>query len=298
VYAITGASGNVGKRVSEILLEEGKKVRVIGRNEARLRPLVEKGAEPWRGSVDDAEFLTKAFEGASAVFAMIPPNKKAENMRAQQGRVGEVIATAIAKAKVRHVVDLSSLGAELPEGTGPVLGLHDQEERLNGISGVNVLHLRPTFFMENLFSGIPMIRKMGVNGSGLEADLKIPVIATRDVAEAAAASLLRLDFPHGAVKELLGERDISMNEMTAIIGKAIGRENLLYVQVPYADLEEILAAMGLSRDVARSYVELSKAFNDGLIGSGVTPRTAENTTGTSFEEFSKRFAEAYSASAA
>ena len=156
MYAITGATGNIGSKVAEILLARGEKVRVIGRDAARLRTPVSKGAEAAVGDMKDAAFLTKTFSGVDAVFTMIPPDYTAADFRVYQNRIGANISDAITKAGVKYVVNLSSQGAELPAGTGPVLGLHDQEERLNKLAGVNVLHLRPTYFMENLLMNIPL----------------------------------------------------------------------------------------------------------------------------------------------
>jgi len=292
MYAITGSTGNTGRVVAEILLEQKQEVRAIGRSPTRLKGLADRGAEPCVGNLDDAGFLTKAFKGARAVFAMIPPNLQAEDLRDYQGRIGEATAAAIGEAGVRFVVFLSSLGAHLPEGTGPILGLHDQEERLNKIEGIRILHLRPTFFMENLLHNIPLIQKMGINGSPLRGDLRIPVIATKDVAGVASDHLLHLDFRGVTVRELLGERDISMEEMTGIIGKAIGKHDLRYIQFSYEDARKGMMESGLSSDVSRSFVELYQSFNEGTIFRGIE-RTAENTTETTFEEFGKIFAQNY-----
>src|SRR5688572_28698549 len=129
MFVITGATGNIGRVLAATLLSQGYSVRALGRDENRLQPLIDRGAEPMVGAPDDPEFMRAAFEGAVAVFAMIPPPATAPDVRAAQARVGEAIAAAVAINQVGHVVNLSSLGAELSEGTGPVLGVHDQERR-------------------------------------------------------------------------------------------------------------------------------------------------------------------------
>jgi uncharacterized protein YbjT (DUF2867 family) len=291
-YAITGATGNTGNVIVTRLLEEGNRVRVIGRSSGKLASLVDKGAEARVGSLEDEEFLTEAFRGADAVYAMIPPNFQAENVRVYQNKIGEVIAKAAKSSGVKHVVHLSSLGAHLPDKTGPITGLYDQEQRLNRLEGVHVLHLRPTFFMENLLSGIDVIKNMGVNGSPLNGDLKIPMIATNDIGEYAAERLSRLDFTGHTTRELLGERDLTMKEATKVLGQAIGKEDLSYVQFPYEDAEKALLGMGISADVARSFIEMDKGLNEGLIRREEA-RVSENTTKTTIEDFSKVFAAAY-----
>ena len=174
IYAITGATGNIGRRIAESLLAKGKEVRVIGRNAERLQALVDKGAQPFVGDLEDSQFLTKAFSGAGAAYLMIPPHFQAEDFRAYQNRVGESIAKALKNSSIKYALNLSSLGAHLPERTGPILGLYDQEQRLNQIPGVHMVHLRPTYFMENLFHNLDLIKHQGINGSPLIPNLAIP----------------------------------------------------------------------------------------------------------------------------
>jgi len=296
MYAVTGATGNTGRLIAQALLAKGKKVRVIGRDATRLEPLVKQGAEPFVGSLDDPAVMTKAFSDSKAVYAMIPPHLTAKDNRAHQQAVGDALAKAIAAARVAYVVNLSSVGAHLPDKTGPITGLHHQELRLNALKGVHLLHLRPGFFMENFFWSVDLIRKMGINGGAIRADLPIAVIATRDIAAAAAERLAALDFSGSTVRELLGQRDLTMADATKALGRAIGKPELAYVRFPYEDAENAMLGMGLSASVARDSIEMYRAFNDGLIRA-TEKRTAANTTPTSIEEFAKDFARAYAAPA-
>jgi hypothetical protein len=84
-------------------------------------------------------------------------------------------------------VHLSSYGAQIAEGAGPVSGLHSSEQKLNAIEGLNVLDLRAAYFMENNLAAIGMIHQMGIFGNALLPDLKIPMAATRDVGDFAAS---------------------------------------------------------------------------------------------------------------
>lgn len=292
MYAITAATGNTGRAIAEALLSKGKKVRVIGRDAARLKPLVDKGAEAFVGDVKDADAMTRAFTGAKAIYTLIPPDYAAPNMRAYQNKVSEAIAAAIVNARVRYVVDLSSIGANLSEKAGPINGLHDNEERLNQLKDVDVLHLRPASFMENLFLNISVIKTMGILGTPLKGDLPIPMIVTRDIASEAAQRLLSLDFTGKTTKELLGQRDLTMVEATRVIGKAIGKPDLPYVQFPYDDAEKAMVGMGLAPDTARNFIEMYRSFNDGALRP-TEKRAATNTTPTSIEEFAQVFAAAY-----
>lgn len=297
MYVITGASGNIGSKAADLLLDRGEKVRVIGRNASRLQRFVDRGVEVATGDLKDWGFLSRAFSGATAVFAMIPPDYSAGNFRGYQNEIGTSITTALKNSGVGHVVNLSSQGAELSEGTGPIMGLHDQEERLNGLTGVNVLHLRPTYFMENLLMNISLINQKGITGSAVRGDQMFAMIATKDIASCLVDRLVKRDFEGKMVLDLLGQRDLSLIEATSVIGRAIGRSDLKYVHFSNDETAKWLTEMGISEDACRVFIEMSKALNDGIICVN-RPRTAENTTPTSIEEFAGIFAKVFAASTA
>src|SRR3989442_548187 len=177
MYVIVGASGNTGSIIADSLLSKGKKARVVGRDAGRLQRFVRKGAEAFTANVSDAAELTKAFSGARAAYLMLPPAKSRED----QERDSDAIAKAVKESGLRYAVHLSSYGAQVPEGTGPVAGLHSSEQKLNAISSLNVLHLRAAYFMENNLATIGMIHGMGIIGNAHLPDLKPPMIATPDL---------------------------------------------------------------------------------------------------------------------
>lgn len=284
MYVITGATGNTGSIVAKTLLGLKQKVREIGRNANRLESLVAEGAEPFVCDVTDAAALTKAFSGEKAVYAMIPPSMTSQDYRADQDRATNAIAEAIEQAGVEYVVSLSSVGADKAEGTGPVAGLHYLEQTLNRIPGLNALHLRPGYFMENTLAQIGIIQTMDTAAGPLRPDLALPMIATRDIGAAAAKALLALDFSDKQTRELLGQRDLSYAEATAIIGNAIGKPELKYLQLPDEQVRGAFVQMGMSANVADLILEMSAALNSGYM-KPLEERTAENTTPTSFESF-------------
>jgi uncharacterized protein YbjT (DUF2867 family) len=292
MYTILGATGNVGGKIAELLLSQGEKVRVVARTAERLAPFAARGATVHAGDIRDTVFLTNVFRGSEAVFTLIPPNFGADDFGDYQDEVGESITTALRDAGVVYVVNLSSIGADLATGTGPIAGLYRMEQRLNGLPALNVMHLRPGYFMENTLMNLPLVKSQGIMGSALRGDLKIPVIATGDIARAAAEHLMKRDFVGSTVKYLLGERHVSYNEIAGVFGKRIGKPGLKYAQFSYGDAEKGLRAAGLSPDVCRLYIEMTKAFNDGLIGPYLV-RTKENTTATTIEEFADVFAHGY-----
>jgi len=294
MHVILGASGNTGSIIANSLLSEGKKVRVVGRDAGRLQRFVHQGAEAFTATVSDAAALTKAFSGARAAYLMLPPAKSRED----QERESDAIAKAVRESGLRYAVHLSSYGAQVPEGTGPVAGLHSSEQKLSAIGGLNVLHLRAAYFMENNLAATGMIHGMGMFGNALLPDVKLPMIATRDVGYYAAQRLLHLDFSGKQTRELLGERDLSMTEATAVIARGIGKPDLRYEQFPYDQVQQVLTQMGVPPKGAALYIEMYKAINAGVL-IAQEPRSQANTTPTSFEQFVQDvFAPAYHGTAA
>lgn len=295
MITIIGATGHIGKRTAELLLKKGLKIRAVMRNAEKANDLKKKGADIVAGDVNDSNFLTTALRGSDAAFVMIPPNYGAPDMRADQNKTSESIVEAVKKSGVTHVISLSSIGAHLSAKAGPINGLYDHEQRLNKVDGVNVLYLRPGYFMENLLMNVGLIKNMGIVGGPLSADAKIPMIATNDIAVEVAERLGKRDFSGKTVRELMGQRDISMKEATRAIGQAIGKPDLNYVQFAYEDAEKAMVQMGLSADVARLMIEMNKGFNEGTI-KPTQARGAETTTATSIEEFTRTvFAAAFKA---
>jgi uncharacterized protein YbjT (DUF2867 family) len=289
MYVILGASGHTGSIIADFLLSKGEKVRVLGRDPARLERFARNGAEAFTANVSDSAVLAKAFSGARAAYLMLPPVMHRE----EQERQSDAIAKAVKESGLRYAVHLSSFGAQVPEGTGPVAGLYSSEQKLNAISGLNVLHLRAGYFMENQLAAIDMIHRMGIFAGALQPDLKLPMIATRDIGDYAGKRLLDLDFSGKQTRELLGERDLSMAEATAVIGRGIGKPELRYEQFPHDQVQQVLTQMGISPNTAAVYIQMYQALNAGVIVAH-EPRSPENSTPTSFEKFVQDvFAAAY-----
>lgn len=290
MYVITGATGNIGSKICWNLLNKNQKIRAIGRDATRLQPFVDKGAEAAVGDLTDTEFLTRAFTGATAVFAILPADMTAKNIRDYQNVIGESIATALKNARVTHVINLSSIGAHLTKNAGIVQGLHDQEERLNKIKGLNVIHLRPAYFMENILSAAEMAKTQNMIGSPLDGALRFPAIATRDIANVVTDHLVKRNFTGTTVKNLLGQRDVNYNEIVKVIGNTIGNRDLKYVQVPYEDAVTYMVNSGMSKSVADAITEMMRTMNEGP-WLDEARRTTDTTTPTTLEEFARSVAD-------
>ena len=293
MYTILGATGNIGSVITRALLEKGEKVRVVGRNAGRLQPFVKRGAEAFVGDVADAEAMKRALTGARAAFLMIPPRMTSPDYRADQEKASDAFSTAVKNSGLQYAVNLSSYGAQAPAGTGPIGGLHNSEKKLNAIDKLNVLHLRAGYFFENHLAAMQMIQMMGVFGGALRGDLKIPMIATRDIGAYAAERLLKLDFSDQRTQELLGQRDLTLQEVVVVIAKGLRKPDLRYVQFSYDQVEKVLEQMGAPAKTVDSFIEMFQGINNGIVTS-TEPRSAANSTSTSIETFVKEvFAPAY-----
>ena len=287
MYAITAATGNTGSVVAEKLLAQGEKVRVIGRDAGRLERFVSQGAEAFAADVTDAAGLIRAFEGASAVYAMVPPNLAAPDLRAHQERVSDALSAAIEATKVPKAVVLTSVGADKAEKVGPVVGLHNLEQKLDRIARLDAVYLRAGYFMENLLPQVSVIRNFGFMGGPVRPDLPLPMIATRDIGVVAADLLFTGDFSGKQARELLGQRDVTYAEAASIIGQAIGRPDLSYRQLPGWQLKPALVQMGMSSSMADQLLEMAEALNSGYMVA-LEARSERNTTPTSIETFVTR----------
>lgn len=224
---------------------------------------------------------------------MIPPNLSSNDPLAYENRVGEAIAAAVANAGIKHVVVLSSIGADKSSGTGPVVGLYHLEQKLNSLADANVLFLRAGYFMENTLPQVGVIRTLGSVAGPIRPNLKLSMIATRDIGDAAAEALLRREFRGKQIKELLGQRDLDYIEVASVIGKAIGKPSLGYVQAPDDQLRKSMVQMGMSSSLVSLLLEMSAALNSGHM-KALEARSQTNTTPTSFETFvNEEFVPAY-----
>ncbi len=293
MHVILGASGNTGHIVAKTLLARGQKVRAVGRNTTHLQPLAANSAEVFIADLTDAAALTKAFHGADSAYVLIPPNLTSTDYRALQDRTSDAIAAALQKGRVKHIVSLSSFGADKSSGTGPVLGLHHLEQKLNQIASANVLHLRAGYFMANTLPQVGAIRMAGSTVGPVRGDLKLPMIDTHDIGAAAADALLRLDFQGKQTQELHGQRDLDYTEATRIIGNAIGKPNLGYVHAPNDQIRAAMIQSGMSDNMAGLILEMAAALDSGHMRA-LEPRTLRSTTPTPFETFvAQSFVPAY-----
>jgi uncharacterized protein YbjT (DUF2867 family) len=284
MITIFGASGNTGGAAATALLKAGKKIRVVARHADKLAALVKAGAESAVGSIEDGAFVKQALTGAQAAYVLVPPNMATNDFRAYARTVIGAVAGALEGSSVRHVVLLSSIGAHHVSGTGPIASLHEFEERLKKISGLNVLFLRAGFFMENVLMGMGMIKAQGVYGSPMPAEMGTQMIAAADIGGYAGQRLAKLDFSGTSVMHLLGPKAVTGNEVVKTLSQLIGKP-LRYVQLSLDEIEKGMLQAGLPPGVVSVFMEMYRGAGQGLVApeAGGPVQTAATT----FETFAK-----------
>jgi len=284
--AVTTPTGHVGSAVADFLLDFGGDVQVklLGRRPEKLVSFVKRGAETAVGAQDDVDFLCQATKGVDALFWATPPGYGSDNLRAFQIRLGAAAAKAIETNRISRVVNLSSIGADLATGNGPIGGLHDVEELLNQ-SGRNITHLRPGFFFENLLWQIDSIRKWGRISLPLSGSTRYPMVATRDIAHAAAARLANTRWSGQVVQELHGPVNLCFREVAEILTKVLGRK-IVYIKCDNQEMHEVLLKNAMSENAADAMIELYDAVENGKLQT-LQPRSSTTTTSTTLYDFAR-----------
>jgi len=280
---ILGATGTVGSKIATNLLNDGHQVTLIARHTDKLEKYRSLGAEIIAGDITDVETLTNAFKNADSAFVLLPDNVKAENTRLYQRNVTGSIIEAIERSGIRYIVNMSSLGSHMHEGNGIMGGTGEQEVRLNQLNDVNVLHIRSAYFMDNWLRIIGLIKSKGIAGTAADGDHAIPMVDTRDVAKIAAAHLTNLDFTGKSVHAVMGPGDYTYRQFTSIIGHAIGKPGLPYVQVPVEQAKQVFLGNGFSEDFVDNLLGMATAIKTGFMN--YQKRDTSTTTPTTAEEF-------------
>lgn len=284
MISVMGASGNVGSGVADRILREKQNVRVFARSEERLEPFGRRGADIVVGNAINLDDLQILFRDAGAALVVLPDDVTDPHFASNRSTMSRAITQALRDQRVGHVVLASSIGADRDRGVGPAAGLHELEELLFGLDGVNVLSLRAAWHMENLLANLPMIQEQKINGSAIRGDHRFPMIATADIGETAARHLLDRDFTGHTVETIVGPEDLSMSEATRSLGAALGVPDLPYVEFPPEGVKAALQGVGMSEEAASLLVELQIAINEDRLMGG-TERPVETTTTTRLDAF-------------
>ncbi len=262
MYVVAGVTGHVGSVVAKELLAAGKKVRVVVRDAKKGEAWSKAGAELAVGLLEDAAFLAGALKGATAFFTLLPTDFAPPDMYVLQVRKADAIAGAVKQSAVPHVVLLSSVGADLEKGTGPILGLHYLEKKLRE-TGTRLTAIRAGSFQENIGNSIGAAKAQGIfpNFSG-SADYPMPMIATRDIGKLAAQALLE-PAANSEVVDLQGPA-YSVRDQAKKLGAALGKE-LKIIDVPAAGHVAAMTQAGMPPHIAVKFAEMYAGFASGQV---------------------------------
>jgi uncharacterized protein YbjT (DUF2867 family) len=286
--AVTTPTGHIGNKLANILLDRKTEVTLIARRPEKVKDLADRGAKVIAGEHSDPAVVEQAVRGADALFWLTPSDVTSHDPLGVARRMAEAGASVLRKHPDLHVVQLSSAGAFLPSGTGPIVGLYETEEKFRA-AGKNVVSLRPNEFMENLFFSLPTIIAQGNIYTSVPGSVKAWFIATQDIAEVAAEFLLKPVDGHHVI-DIVGPQEISFDEWARIAGEAIGKE-VRIVTVPGEQLKAALSQNGMSPEMAALLVEMEEA-SPKILGQfrGEQRRTGKVT----FSQFAREvFALAY-----
>jgi uncharacterized protein YbjT (DUF2867 family) len=259
MFAVTGITGKVGAAVARSLLSADQPVRAIVRDRSKGADWAKLGCDIAIADIADAGAMTKAFEGTDGVFAMLPPVFDPTPGFPEAREFIASMYTALAEAKPKKVVVLSTIGADAPHpNLLNALGL--LEDALKSLP-VPVVFLRAAWFMENAAWDIGPARQ-GIIQSYLQPlDRAIPMIAADDVGRTAAA-LLQEHWNGSRVVELEGAQRVSPNILAGAFAKALAQP-VRAEAVPRDRWESIFRAQGMKNPTPR--MQMIDGFNAGWI---------------------------------
>lgn len=285
---ISGSLGNIGKPLATKLVAEGHDVTVISSAADRKSAIEKIGAVAAIGSVSDPEFLTNAFTGADAVFVMTPPNMGGVNSIANTTEAGKAFAKAITASDVKRVVMLSSIGADLPNGNGPIAGLYHIENIYRDLKDISVTFLRAGLFYTNFYNDIPLIKGMGIMGANYPGDVPVPMVFPEDIATAVVEELH--EKSEGQNIRYIVSDVRTPNEVAKVFGAAIGKPELPWVEFTDEQALEGMVQAGLPEEVAQLYTEMGTGFRNGMIPADFERSGSPVEGQTKLEDFAKIFA--------
>ena len=263
MFVVVGATGNTGSVVADTLLSRKQPVRIVVRSTDKGAAWKAKGAEVAVASLDEVSSLANAFEGAQGVYLLVPPNYGATAWLAEQRSRMDHVAEAVKKSAIGHVVFLSSIGAHIAEGTGPIRAARYGEQALGAVAK-HLTVLRPCYFMENWVPGIGMAKDQGILPTFIAPTAKVPMISTRDIGRVGAEQLMA-GGKGKQIVELAGPEEYSPNQVATALGQILGKT----VTAQYAPLSAVVPtfkSFGFSDEAAKLFEEMYTSFSTGAIG--------------------------------
>ncbi|RFZ95471.1 NAD-dependent dehydratase [Mucilaginibacter conchicola] len=294
-YVITGSLGNISLPVTQNLIKAGNQVTVISSNTNKQQAIEDLGATAAIGSVKDVGFLSDTFKGADAVYLMVPNDFSIADYAKFQRVVADNYVAAIQTAGVKNIVLLSSIGAHLRKGAGPIDALGYLEEMLTAVEGLKVKILRPSYFFNNLYSMVGLIKHAGIIGNNFgNTEEKLVLVDTDHIAEVATAQLLA-PFTEDATITYISNDERQPTEIATILGAAIGKPDLQWVTFSDEDAYQGLLQAGINESFAGLYRDMGHVLANGTMQEDYWKHAPASKGLLKLEDFAKRFAGAYAA---
>ena len=289
---ITGSLGNISKPLALHLIKAGHSVTVISSNPERKEAIEALGAHAAIGNIKDEHFLINAFNGADAVYTMIPPNLQSTDFLKYATSIAEQYAHAIRKTGVKRIVNLSSIGADQDGGIGPIIGNRASESILNRIEGAAITHIRGSFFYTNFYGNIEMIRNLGILGSNYSGSSRLIMVHPEDIAVAVGEELQ--SNVNGIKIRYVASDDRNAQEAATQLGTAVGIPGLPWVEFPDDQLKDALLNAGFTGEMAGLFVEMGQAVRSGKLWTDYDAHHNQPTGKIKLENFAREFAAGYS----
>jgi uncharacterized protein YbjT (DUF2867 family) len=251
IYLITGATGDIGSRVVERLLERGDRPRIFVRDMEKARARYGDRVDIAVGKLAQAKSLLSALEGVGALFLVNSGPELASR---------DAAAAIVAKAAgVKNLVKLSSMDARQEVGTGV---WHARGESAIRASGITFTFVQPAGFMSNALGWAASIKAEGVVRAPT-GDGRIAFIHPDDIAAVATAALTRREYERESLP-ISGPEALSYGEMTAKIGAAVGKP--LRFQ-PISDEQERhhMIESGWRPETVDAHVSIYRAIREGRL---------------------------------
>jgi len=288
---VTGSLGNISKPLAETLIQSGHDLTIITSNPDKVPAIEKLGAKAAVGSVENVEFLTRAFEGADAVYTMVPPSFTAPDYRTYIAQIGQNYAHAIQAAGVSQVVNLSSIGAHLTSGTGPIAGIHDVEQLFNALENVAVKHIRAAFFYVNFYGNVDMIKHAGIIGANYGPQDTLIMVHPADIANVIAEEIQQTNS--GKSVRYISSDERTLQEVATVLGNAIGKPELNWVEFTNEQALQGMIDGHLPEEIAKNYVEMGTAIRSKILWEDYRSSAIAPTGKTKLEDFAREFSKQF-----
>ncbi len=260
MYVVTGITGQIGGVIGRALLDAKQPVRAVVRNADKGREWQDRGCELALADIGDARSLADAFQGAEAVFILIPPNFDPSPDFSEARAIGAALKSALEAARPARVVYLSTIGARANHSN--LLSQHGIIENAITAVAAPLTILRPAWFMENCSWDVTPARERGVIPSFLQPlDKPVPMVATEDIGKVVAEILQERWTGHRLV-ELEGPKRVTPNDIAAIFTRLLGKPVRMEV-VPHESWEALFISQGMKNPMPR--IRMLDGFNEGWI---------------------------------